>query len=128
MSGLVERRPDDGRAALWAPDTTITIHEEYAMTETALPLIPLDFLGYADSAVPLPHEAAQPALQAQAAGDDEIELDEDDDLEDDEDDEDDDEDEEDDVEDDDVDLLDEDDDDDDDDEDDEEEEEEELEA
>ena len=123
MSGLVERRPDDGRAALWAPDTTITIHEEYAMTETALPLIPLDFLGYADSAVPLPHEAAQPALQAQAAGDDEIELDEDDDLEDDEDDEDD-EDEEDDVEDDDVDLLDEDDDDDDDDEDDEEEEEE----
>ena len=121
----MERRPEDGRATLWAPDTTITTHEEYAMTETALPLIPLDFLGYADSPVPLPHEVAPSPLQTQAAGDDEIELDEDDDLEDDEDDEDD-EDEEDDVEDDDVDLLDEDDDDDEDDED--EEEEEELEA
>jgi hypothetical protein len=121
MSGLVERRPAAGRATRWAPDTTITIHEEYAMTATALPLIPLDFLGYADPAVPLHHEVAPSVLQA---ADDEIELDEEDDLEEDEDD---DEDEEDDLEDDDeVDLLDEDDEDDEDEED--EDEEEELEA
>jgi hypothetical protein len=123
MSGLVERRPADGRATRWAPCTTITIHEEYAMADITLPLIPLDFLGYADSSAPLSVDIAPAALHVQAADEDEDELDEDDDLEDDEDDEDDDEDE---LDEDDLEILDEDDEDDEDDE--EEEEEEELEA
>ena len=67
------------------PDTTITIHEEYAMTETALPLIPLDFLGYADASAPCLSTPRHPPLHAQAADEDEDELDEDDDLEDDDD-------------------------------------------
>ena len=65
-------------------------HEDYAMTETTLPLIPLDFLGYAESSTTLPLHVLPPAMHAQAADEeDEDELDEDDDL--DEDDEDDDE-------------------------------------
>lgn len=123
MSGLVERRPADGRATRWAPCTTITIHEEYAMADITLPLIPLDFLGYADSSAPLSVDISPAALHVQAADDGEDELDEDDDLEDDEDDEDDDEDE---LDEDDLEILDEDEDDEDDEE--EEEEEEELEA